>query len=102
MKGIWGKSTMYTPYSDKALQLFNETIINTRREFFKEFSAALEDRHTTCLYDGRRCSDNSQLLWVLQSNVSEAEFTQLSKHYIFRVLLGACEADYYYQFEKEW
>jgi hypothetical protein len=102
MEGIWGKSFNYKPYSDKALNLFTELITESRREFRKEYSRVLEDYHHYSLYDGQRYSDNEQVLWVLQSQVTEAEFTQLPKHYIFRVLLGACSADYYYRFEKEW
>lgn len=103
MEGIWGKKTEYKKYSDKGIKLFEDTISNVKKEFKKEYSHVLsQDPRHVQLYDGVRFGCNDQLVWVLQSNVSEEDFLKDSKHYLFRVLLGACETDYYYRFEKDW
>jgi hypothetical protein len=102
MRSIWGLLSHYRDYSPKGRELFYSLITQCRIEFKREFRNALEDCHAAGLYASDRFNDADRVFWALQSNVSEADFTQLPKHYITRVLLGACEADYYYQFEKEW
>lgn len=102
MEAIWGKSLRYLEYSQKGLKVLNELIDSTREEFRQEYKHAIEDYRYTGLYAGSRFKSNEQIAWALQSNVREADFLQEPKHYLFRVLLGACDADYYYSFEKEW
>lgn len=102
MESIWGLSTNYKPYSIKAIDKFNEKINGCRIIFRQEFRDALDNYHSSELYDGSRFSDNSRILWALQSKVDEEEFLNYPNHYIIRVLLGACSSDYYYRFEKQW
>ena len=103
MEGIWSKQFPYKKYSNNTMSLFEGMVDNVRQEFKKEYSHVLsqDPRHVE-LYDGMRFRSDDQLAWVLQSNVSEEDFLKDSKHYLFRVLLGACETDYYYTYEKEW
>lgn len=103
MKALWGKSTNPRVYSQRTVDIFNKLMNDTREVFNKEFSSILsEPAYHQELYRGRRFYDNDQILWVLTSNVDEVEFSSLPQHYIMRALLGACEADYYYTYEKQW
>jgi len=88
MDSIWGKSFNAKDYSEKGYALFQSLIAQTRIECM--------------LYMGTRFRDDSQIYWVLTSHVDEAQFAEAPKRFLFMVLLGACGADYYYKYEKEW
>ena len=97
---MWGMKVGAKPYSDKAVNVLND-LIQARREIFKnEYAYALKTRND--VYLGMRFDDNEKILWVLESKITECEFMLTPERYIDKVLLGAAEADYYYQFEKEW
>jgi hypothetical protein len=97
---MWGMMVGAKRYSDRAVKRLNE-IVDTRRSLFKqEYAFALDNRND--LWIGRRFKDNDTLRWVLESNITESEFMLTPEKYVDNVLLGAAEADYYYQFEKEW
>lgn len=103
MQSIWGKSTSPRVYSDKSVELFKRLITQTRKEFRQEFKHVLEQHPLdSMLYTGSRFIDDDQIYWVLTSKVDEVEFAEAPKRFLFMVLLGACSADYYYRFEKEW
>jgi hypothetical protein len=102
MNGIWGLHSRYKGYSLRAKDLFHALIEEQRRAFKAEFAHALKNYHKYELIIGFRFRDNGKIFWALQSNVDEVEFMKHPREYITRVLLGACSADYYYQFEKEW
>lgn len=101
MIGIWGKGACH-PYSDKSLKLFESLVDKVRSDFLKEFDSALKDRHKNELYIGSRFRSNDQILWVLRSKITEEIFVADPEHYLMRVFLGAADADYYYNFEKQW
>jgi len=103
MDSIWGKSFNAKDYSEKGYALFQSLIAQTRIEFKHEFKYVLEKHPLdSMLYMGTRFRDDSQIYWVLTSHVDEAQFAEAPKRFLFMVLLGACGADYYYKYEKEW
>jgi hypothetical protein len=102
MNSIWGKKFQFTAYSAKAIKLFNDKIKNSRLVVSQEFLNNQDLCRDRELYQGSRYSSNEQILWALESNVSETEFMQEPDHYLQRILLGALSADYYYKFEKDW
>lgn len=101
MQKIWGKSTNAVEYDDNTIEILMSMIDDCRVEFEREFKNAILDPKQE-LYMGTRYNTDDQILWVLRSNVSENDFINNPKHYIFRVLLGACSADHWYTFEKDW
>jgi hypothetical protein len=92
MKSIWGKSCPANSYSEQAIAVFAACVDLAREDFKKEFPSHVF-RMTA------RFNDDRQILWVLESKVSESEFLNNTKHYLMAVLLGAAEADEYY-YEK--
>jgi hypothetical protein len=97
---MWGMKVGAKHYSDNAVKRLND-LIDSRRVLFKqEYAFALNNRND--LWIGMRFKDNETILWVLESKITEYEFMLTPERYIDKVLLGAAEADYYYQFEKEW
>lgn len=101
MKSIWGKGKKFD-YSEKTLDLFYSMVRDTRKEFKKEFESALSRHNFSMMYEGVRFKSDEDILLVLESNVPETDFIQEPKHFLFAVLMGASEADYYYSFEKRW
>jgi hypothetical protein len=103
MESVWSKSFNPRVYSEKNVELFKSIIADVRREFKHEFRHVLEgDPLDTMLYMGNRFLDNDQIYWALTSNIDEEQFAETPKRVLFMVLMGACGADYYYKFEKEW
>lgn len=98
---IWSKSTQVNEYNSYTIELIKNMIEDFRWEFIQEFNNAILDPKNE-LHMGYRFCNDDQILWALQSNITEDKFLENPKHYIFRVLLGACGADYWYSFEKDW
>jgi hypothetical protein len=101
MDKIWTMHVNYKKYSDKGINLFESMIDDARTEFLMEFNHELAKHPLDSgLFPSVRFKSNTSILWALQSNVSEEKFTEHPKHYLFRVLLGACDADYWYAYEN--
>ena len=98
MDSIWGLNSNFKVYSDNAEKVFEDLIKDQRKDFRLEFRNGMDKG----LDLGDRFNNVSLVFWALQSNVNEVSFMRYPKHYIFRVLLGAAEMDYYYSNEKEW
>lgn len=103
MEAVWSKSFNPRVFSEKSKALFTSLITEVRREFKHEFKHLL-DRNTvdTMVYMGSRFRDDADIYWALTSNIEETQFIETPKRVLFMVLMGACSADYYYKFEKEW
>lgn len=100
MDAIWGKSFPFNKYSLIGETIFNNTVENCRIIIKNEFNSAIENKDN--LHIGTRFRSNDQVLWTLQSNVTEKEFLKDPSVYIQRVLLGALSADHWYTYEKQW
>lgn len=101
MKGLWGLGVTRF-YSEKAKVVFDGMVQETKQEFSREYSNAFDNEREFELTKGTRYYDNEKLFYALQSKVAENDFLNEPKHYLFRILLGACASDYYYTYEKEW
>jgi hypothetical protein len=96
---MWGIKIDAKHYSSKAIDTLTHLIQDRRELFKKEYAHALKFQRD--IYLGTRFKDDEKILWVLESKVDEYKFMLTPELYIDNVLLGAAEADYYYQFEKE-
>jgi hypothetical protein len=67
-----------------------------------EFKSALSNPRETSLMAGERFESDDRIITVLESNVEESTFKKIPVDYIDSVLMGACESDYYYNYEKEY
>lgn len=103
MEAVWSKSSNPRVFSEKSKALFTSLITEVRREFKHEFRHILEGNPLdTMVYMGSRFRNDDDIYLALTSNIEETQFIETPKRVLFMVLMGACGADYYYKFEKEW
>ena len=101
-KPIWGLKPLRIAYSEAAVAKFESLILDRRNRFKAEFKGALQVPQMSGILAGERFDNLALVLMALESNVQEKSFLLMPEEFIDRVLIGAAEADYYYQYEKEW
>jgi hypothetical protein len=104
MAGVWG--IMLIPsgklFSEKTKTIIIESLPEARNVFSKEYNYALDNKHHYMLCKGSRYYDDEKIIRVIESKFEESYFIVNKNKCLNDVLLGACSADYYYTYEKEW
>jgi lysyl-tRNA synthetase class II len=103
IKSTWGLGSQKS-YSKEALDLIAKELPQIKKTL-STYSSDLRSRkydHKLQLMLGSRFTNDETIIRALRSNVDEKDFIKNPKDYLKKVVLGAMETDYYYQFEKEY